>query len=99
MRAGPGRSREIFDVAAALQRFAIGQLIGFARRLDPGLRDEDFADAGRRLDHVADGWFASLGLSGQDVARLRDRFTAWREVAPLVLPCPARCNMPLTCAY
>jgi hypothetical protein len=60
-----------------MQHFTIGQLIGFAKRLDPGLRDEDFTDADRRLDYVEDEWFALLGLSGWDVARLRERFTAW----------------------
>lgn len=55
----------------------MADLIGFARRLDPGLEDQDFADAARRLDQVEDGWFASLGLSPGDVAALRDRFAAW----------------------
>jgi Nucleotidyl transferase AbiEii toxin, Type IV TA system len=80
--------RDYFDVAAALQRFTIDQLIGFAKRLDPGLRDEDFADAGQRLDRVEDGWFASLGISGRDVARLRDQFAAWPRSASLEFPAP-----------
>jgi hypothetical protein len=52
-------------------------MIGFARRLDPGLTDRDFADAGRRLDQWGDGVFAPFGLSLQDVSRLRKRFAAW----------------------
>lgn len=60
---------------------AVGELTGFARRLDPGLTDQDFADAGRRLDQVEDGWFASLGFSGQDVAALRERFAAWPRIS------------------
>jgi hypothetical protein len=37
--------------------YSIGQLIGLARALDPGLTAEDFADAGSRLDHLAwPGW-------------------------------------------
>jgi hypothetical protein len=69
--------RDYLDTAAALERYPVRELIGFARRLDPGLTDEDFADAGRRLDGVSDGWFASLGLGPDGVAALRDRFAAW----------------------
>jgi hypothetical protein len=73
-RAAP---RDYLDTAAALKRYTVAELIGFATRLDPGLTDQDFADAARRLDQVEDGWFASLGLSQRDVAALRERFTAW----------------------
>jgi len=69
--------RDYLDTAAALERYSIGQMIGFARRLDPGLTDQDFADAGRRLDHWGDGVFGAFGLGPQDVARLRKRFAAW----------------------
>ncbi|MGH3197405.1 MAG: nucleotidyl transferase AbiEii/AbiGii toxin family protein [Streptosporangiaceae bacterium] len=69
--------RDYLDTAAALERYTVAELIGFARRLDPGLTDQDFADAAVRLDQVEDGWFASLGLSRQDVAVLRERFAAW----------------------
>jgi hypothetical protein len=77
-RAAP---RDYLDTAAALDRYTTAELIGFARRLDPGLTDQDFADAARRLDQVADGWFASLGLSGQDVAALRERFATWPRIS------------------
>jgi len=69
--------RDYIDTAAALRRYDVGQLIGFARRLDPGLEDRDFADAGRQLDRMPDGVFARYGLAAQDVARLRDQFAAW----------------------
>ena len=69
--------RDYLDTAAALERYPVADLIGFARRLDPGLTDEDFADAGRRLDQVGDGWFASLGLGSADITSLRTRFAAW----------------------
>jgi hypothetical protein len=52
-------------------------VIGFARRLDPGLDDQDFADAGRRLDRMDDEAFARHGLSLHDVTRLRERFATW----------------------
>ena len=38
-----------------MRRYPVHQLIGFARRLDPGLEDRDFADAGRQLDRMPDG--------------------------------------------
>jgi hypothetical protein len=69
--------RDYLDTAAALDRYTVAELIGFARRLDPGLTDRDFADAGRRLDQVADGWFASLSLTSAQIAGLRAQFAAW----------------------
>jgi Nucleotidyl transferase AbiEii toxin, Type IV TA system len=69
--------RDYVDTAAALAQFTIEQLISFARRLDPGLENRDFADAGRQLDRMPDRVFARYGLGPEDVARLRERFTAW----------------------
>jgi len=69
--------RDYLDTAAALERYTVEQLIGFAKQLDPGLTDEEFADAARRLDQVGDGWFASLGVTHQEVGKLRERFAAW----------------------
>jgi hypothetical protein len=72
--------RDYLDTAAALERYSIAQVIGFARRLDSGLTDRDFADAARRLDQWGDGVFAPFGLSSPDVARLRGRFAAWPRI-------------------
>jgi hypothetical protein len=69
--------RDYLDTAAALEHFTMEQMIGFARRLDPGLTDRDFADAGQRLDQWGDGVFAPFGLSPPDIARLRKQFAAW----------------------
>lgn len=69
--------RDYVDTAAALQHFSIAQLIGFARRLDPGLADRDFGDAGSRLDRWGDGVFAPFDLTPDDIVRLRARFAAW----------------------
>jgi hypothetical protein len=69
--------RDFVDTAAALQHYTPDQLIGFARRLDPGLDDRDFAAAGRQLDRMPDGVFARYGLGPQDVAWLRDQFATW----------------------
>jgi hypothetical protein len=75
--AGRVEPRDYADTAAALGRYRPAELIGFARRLDPGLTDRDFADAGRRLDQMDDEVFASVGLGPRDVARLRRRFADW----------------------
>jgi hypothetical protein len=69
--------RDYADVAAALDRYSMAELIGLARRLDPALTGEDFAHAGLRLDRMDDRTFTEIGLSQRDVAVLRDRFTAW----------------------
>jgi len=69
--------RDYLDTAAALERYSPAELITFARRLDPGLEGQDFAEAGQRLDQMPDYAFTSFGLSQQDVARLRERFAAW----------------------
>ena len=60
-----------------MRRYPVDQLIGFAKRLDPGLEDRDFADAGRQLDRMPDGVFARYGLSPEDVTRLREQFARW----------------------
>jgi hypothetical protein len=64
-----------------LDRFSPGQLLGFARRLDPGLQGRDFADAGQRLDQLPDQVFAAIGLGGENIAVIRQRFTAWPRTA------------------
>jgi Nucleotidyl transferase AbiEii toxin, Type IV TA system len=69
--------RDYVDTAAALARYSAEQVIGFARRLDPGLDDRDFAEAGRRLDQMPDQAFTPFGLGPRDVARLRERFATW----------------------
>jgi len=69
--------RDYVDIAAALERYTIEQIVGFARRLDPGLTDRDFAEAAERLDQWGDGVFASFGLGPDEVAELRERFAAW----------------------
>lgn len=78
-RVEPG---DYIDTASALERYTPGQLISLAKRHDPGLDDQDFADAGRRLDQLGDRRFAALGLSPQDVVVLRERFAAWPRTAP-----------------
>jgi Nucleotidyl transferase AbiEii toxin, Type IV TA system len=69
--------RDYVDMAATLEHYTVDQLISFARRLDPGLEDRDFADAGRQLDQMPDRVFTRYRLGQQDVVRLRKRFTGW----------------------
>ena len=70
--------RDYIDAAAALARgYGVAQLIALAVTLDPGLTAEDFADAGQRLDRLADDRFARYGLTPEDVTRLRAQFAAW----------------------
>jgi hypothetical protein len=73
--------RDFIDTAAALERYNVQQLIGLARRLDPGLTDRDFADAGRQLDLMPDAAFSPFGLGALDIARLRERFAGWPRTA------------------
>ena len=69
--------RDYIDTAAALRHYTVGQLIGLAKRLDPGLADRDFADAGQQLDRLPDGVFARYGLSPRDITQLREQFASW----------------------
>ena len=69
--------RDYADTAAALEHYTVDQLISLAKRLDPGLEDRDFADAGRQLDRMPDQLFTRYKLSQQDIARLRERFAGW----------------------
>jgi hypothetical protein len=65
------------DTAAALGTYSIAELIRFATRLDPGLGERDFADAGSRLDEWNDVGFVPFGLTPSGMATLRARFAAW----------------------
>ena len=69
--------RDYVDTAAALEHYTVDQLITLAKRLDPGLEDRDFADAGRQLDQMPDRLFTRYKLSQKDVGRLRERFAGW----------------------
>jgi hypothetical protein len=73
--------RDYVDTATALERYRPAQLIGFGRRIDPGLRDQDYADAGRRLDDLSDRRFTASGLGFRDIARVREGFAAWPRTA------------------
>lgn len=70
--------RDFIDVAAALRRYPREQLIELARRADPALTDEEFADAVSRLDRLDDSVFAELyGRSPEQIAGIRAQFADW----------------------
>ena len=75
--AGRAEPRDYIDTAAVLRHYRVADAIALARRLDPGLEAEDFADAGRRLDRWGDSVFTPFGLSAADIAALRDAFRDW----------------------
>jgi predicted nucleotidyltransferase component of viral defense system len=88
--ASRSEERDAIDVAAALARYSVTELITLARQIDPGLEDSDFADAARRLDQTPDRLFTRYGLSRQDVARLRERLADWPRQASDVPAPPAQ---------
>jgi len=79
--AGRVEPRDYADTAAILERYSPAQLLRFAQRLDRGLQGRDFADAGNRLDQLPDQLFAAIGIGPEDVAIIRQRFTAWPRTA------------------
>lgn len=80
--AGRGLPRDFVDVAAASARYTREELLGLAFTRDPGLRVVDFSYAMIALDRIPDGEFLPYGLGSEDVAVLRERYSAWpRDVA------------------
>lgn len=72
--------RDYIDIAAALNKYTVTEIIGFARRLDPGLEDRDFSDAGNRLDQWGNHIFAAYGLTPTEITTLRKHFTNWPRI-------------------
>jgi Nucleotidyl transferase AbiEii toxin, Type IV TA system len=69
--------RDYLDIAATLEHYTVEEVIALARRLDPGLEERDFADAGRRLDRMGNVVFAAFGLGPAEAAALRAAFAGW----------------------
>lgn len=70
--------RDFVDIAAILRRFSRAEVLELARQADPGLTDEEFADAVARLDRVDDATFAEIyGLSRAEIRRVRAAFADW----------------------
>ncbi|WP_127500966.1 nucleotidyl transferase AbiEii/AbiGii toxin family protein [Actinoplanes solisilvae] len=69
--------RDYIDVAAALERYSLAQLLELGRHADPALDPEDVADAGRYLDRLDDARFALYGLDPRQIRELRQRLATW----------------------
>jgi hypothetical protein len=69
--------RDYIDVAAALERYPLDRILALARIADPGIEEDDLADAGRYLDRLDDARFAVYGLGPAQVATLRERLATW----------------------
>jgi hypothetical protein len=69
--------RDLVDVSAFLADFTPDQLIAMARRVDPGIEDEDIAGVARRAEEVTERVLARYGLDAEAVAELRARFETW----------------------
>jgi len=69
--------RDYIDVAAALGRYSVTELLDLARRQDPALEHDDIVAAGRYLDRLDDGRFAFYGLDPDGVREIRDRLKTW----------------------
>lgn len=69
--------RDYIDVAEFLATRTSHELIAMARRVDPGVEDEDIVMVARVLDRMPDEAFASYGRTAEAAAELRQRFAAW----------------------
>jgi Nucleotidyl transferase AbiEii toxin, Type IV TA system len=69
--------RDYIDVAAALERYSVDELLDLAHRQDPGLEPTDILEAGRFLDRLDDNRFTYYGLSAEQVASLRRQLATW----------------------
>ena len=76
--ASRARIRDFAHTADLLERWSPAELIGFARRVDPGLGGADLAHAAQRLDQLPEVALTAMGVfCPQDVPRLRERFADW----------------------
>jgi hypothetical protein len=69
--------RDYIDVAAALDRYPLDRILALARAADPGIEEDDLADAGRYLDRLDDARFTVYGLGLADISKLRERLATW----------------------
>jgi hypothetical protein len=73
-----GRIRDYAATADLLEHYKPSELIGFARRLDPSLGRQEFADLAQRLDRAPEVAFTYSGIKRpEEVARVKDQFAAW----------------------
>jgi hypothetical protein len=75
--------RDYIDVAAALERYSLPELLALGRRADPALDPADVADAGRYLDRLDDARFVLYGLSPAQIRQLRERLASWPRASSI----------------
>jgi hypothetical protein len=77
-----GRVRDFAVTADLLGRWSPAELIGYARRLDPGLGGRELSRVAVRLATLPEVAFTGLGvLRPQDVPQVRERFAGWPGAA------------------
>ena len=69
--------RDYIDVAAALGRYSLADLLDLARQHDPGLEPEDIDAVGHYLDRLNDDRFVRYGLDRVRVAAVREALAIW----------------------
>ncbi|MDG4786980.1 nucleotidyl transferase AbiEii/AbiGii toxin family protein [Micromonospora sp. WMMD1102] len=69
--------RDYIDVAAALDRYAVADLIRLAVEYDPAIEPDDIAAAGRYLDRLPDQRFARYGRDAGQVRAIRVKLAGW----------------------
>jgi hypothetical protein len=69
--------RDYIDVAAALDRYPLDELLELAHRYDPALDPDDIRAAGHYLDRLPDQRFARYGLNPPEVRLIHQRLAAW----------------------
>jgi hypothetical protein len=69
--------RDYIDVAAALERYPLEQVLELGHAVDPAIDPQDIADAGKYLDRLDDARFALYGLTADEIGQLRTRLAPW----------------------
>lgn len=69
--------RDYIDVAAALDRYPLDELLALAHTYDPALDPTDIRAAGHYLDRLPDQRFARYGLTPTEVRLVHQRLAAW----------------------
>jgi hypothetical protein len=73
--------RDFIDVAVFLADYTADELLIEARRVDPGIEEDDIAAVGSRLARIPDWELANYGLDTEAIAALRQRFAIWPQKA------------------
>jgi hypothetical protein len=69
--------RDYIDIAAALDRYSVDDLLRLAHEYDPAIEPEDVTAVGRYLDRLSDQRFARYGCDAAQVRRIRAKLAAW----------------------